>query len=327
MSAQTVSRFFNDGYVSADARARIRAAVGQLGYVPNRLPVQLRRASTDVIGVVLFGPLNYGNARIMTGLYRAARELGRTVMTTHMEADPASSSALWNTTLKEVESFVASRVDGLVVASPYASVRRVLEAVPPAVPVVTLAELEDDGRDAVGSYSYTAARAVVEHLLEEGARRVLHVGGPGDRAQSCTRRLACEDVLREAGLSPVGVLECPEWTVQDAARLAEGVEPGSFDAVFAANDDLALGFMSVMRERGLVAPEDYLIAGYDGMPQSGFFAPPLTTAYVDFERIGETALRRVVAQAAGEPVEGSRWSVPTQVLVRESTTRVGRGRA
>ena len=94
VSAQTVSRYFNDGYVSGEARERVEAAVNELGYVRNRLPVQLRATQTNMIGVVLLGPLNYGNTSIMTGLYRAAREFGQTVMTTHMAQDPADSEEL-----------------------------------------------------------------------------------------------------------------------------------------------------------------------------------------------------------------------------------------
>ena len=318
VSAQTVSRYFNDGYVSHQARGRIQQAVDELAYVPNRLPVQLRVSRTDTIGVVLFGPLNYGNAAIMTGMYRAARELGQSVMTTHMEPDPQAGDELFAQAVREVEGFVAARADAVIIASPYRSVTRLVARVGGAVPVVLLAELEEDSSDAVGSYSYRAARGVVEHLVLLGHRAILHVAGPRNRVQAQTRRQAYLDVVTEAGLAPLPVLECEEWEAGAAARQAGEVDPASFTAVFAANDDLALGFMATMRERGQVPPQDYGIAGFDDMPQARFLAPPLTTAHVDFERIGEVAMRRAVGEARGEAPARS-WTVPVELRVRAST--------
>lgn len=97
------------------------------------------------------------------------------------------------------------------------------------------------------------------------------------------------------------------------------MDPSSFTAVFAGNDDLALGFMSVMRARGVVAPRDYVIAGFDDRPQARFFEPPLTTAHIDFEKIGETAIRTAVTRAAGEPASTGQWLVPGEIVLREST--------
>lgn len=319
VSAQTVSRYFNDGYVSEQARARIEEAVRVLGYVPNRLPVQLRRDRTDSIGVCLFGPLNYGNSSIMTGIYRVARELGQRVLMAHMQPDPQNSTALWDEAMAEIDAMIANRVDAMVIASPYEGGMAMVDRVGGLVPVVVLSEFMDSECDPVGSYSYGFSIGLVEHLVELGHTKILHVAGPGDRIQSRMRRRAYEEVLARAGLAPLPVVECQEWDSASAAKAAESVAPDSFTAVFAGNDDLALGFMSVMRARGVVAPRDYVIAGFDDRPQARFFEPPLTTAHINFDKIGEVAIRTAVARAAGEPESTRQSFVPGEIVLREST--------
>ncbi|WP_180272116.1 LacI family DNA-binding transcriptional regulator [Actinomyces ruminis] len=318
VSAQTVSRYFNGGYVSADARERVEAAVSALGYVRNRLPLQMKAERTNLIGLVLLGPLNYGNAGIMSGLTRAAREASQAVMISHMESDPAASAESWSALLTEVDTLLSMRVDALIVGSPYGSIKRIIDYVNGAVPVVTLAELPDRDVDAVGAYSYEASCAVMRHLIALGHRRILHVSGPSDRAQALARRRAYEAEMKAAGLEGLPVLESREWDAASGAECARRAEVGSFSAVFAGSDTIALGFISELRQRGVLAPRDYAIAGFDDMPDAQFMDPPLTTARIDFERIGEAALRRAVSRAGGEEAD---VGVPQpELIVRASTT-------
>ncbi|WP_136192565.1 LacI family DNA-binding transcriptional regulator [Actinomyces procaprae] len=317
VSAQTVSRYFNGGYVSADASARVEAAVNALGYVRNRIPLQMKARHTNLIGLVLLGPLNYGNSGIMGGLTRAAREAGQAVMISHMERDPATSAESWAALLTEVDTLLSMRVDALIVGSPYDSIKRIIDYVDGAVPLVTLAELPDKAVDAVGPYSYEASCAVMRHLIALGHRRILHISGPSDRAQAVARRRAYEAEMTAAGLEGLPVLESREWNAASGAECAGRVEAGSFSAVFAGSDTIALGFISALRQRGLIAPRDYAIAGFDDMPDAQFMDPPLTTARIDFERIGEVALRRAVADVTGVSYDDD--APRPELVVRAST--------
>lgn len=318
VSAQTVSRYFTGGYVSEPVRQRVEAAVAELGYVRNRLPLQLRASRTNMIGVVLFGPLNYGAASIMTGLYRAARALGQTVMTTQMESDPAVSSGAMAQILKEVDAFVSMRVDALVMASPFASLTTIVDHVADVVPVVTLAEDAHEATEAVGPYSYKGACMVTDHLIAAGHRRILHLAGPSSRAQARDRRRGYEDALSRAGLEALPVMECEEWDARSGSLCGQNVDPESFTAVFAANDEIALGFLHAMAQRRRRSPRDFAIAGFDDVPDAVFMTPPLTTLRVDFESFGEEALVVAVELADGRR-RRRRGPVPTELVVREST--------
>ena len=318
VSAQTVSRYFTGGYVSLEKRARVEAAVRELGYRQNRLPVSLRAEYTETIGFLMLGPLNYGNAGILSGLSRAARIHHQTLVTSHFETNPASSKTTWSEVLRDIDRFLSMRVDGLVITTPYVGVEKLVKHVHGAVPLLTPVESTDKEASLVYANSYPAARLAVRHLVELGHRRILHIAGPTHRIQSSTRRQAYLDELAEAGLTPLPIVECAEWDAASGALCAQLVNPRDFTAVFAANDEVALGFSSVLRSRGFEAPRDYSIVGFDDMPEARYFTPPLTTMRVDFERIGETALSKILELVRGEAPSVSA-PIQSSLIVREST--------
>ncbi|RKR75293.1 LacI family DNA-binding transcriptional regulator [Frondihabitans australicus] len=317
VSAQTVSRYYTGGYVSPATRDLIERAVGELGYQHNKLPSILRAQHTDAIGFLSMGPLNYGNSGILTGISRAARAEGQTLLTTQLDLDPESPSSQREFT-RTLESFLSVRVDGIVVGTPYVGLEKLLEAVGRTVPIVSLSEVTYEGIDTVHADSYGAARLAVRHLIELGHRRILHLAGPGNRNESGERVRGYRDELSAAGIAELPIVRCDEWDAVSGASGAERADPSTFTAVFSANDELALGFMSVMRSRGLVAPRDYSIAGVDDMPEARFFAPSLTSARLDFEELGETALRMILGRIH-DVEQTPREVIPAVLSVREST--------
>ncbi|WP_415854639.1 LacI family DNA-binding transcriptional regulator [Sinomonas sp. G460-2] len=317
VSAQTVSRYFNGGYVSTDSRARIEAAVSDLGYRQNRLPRQLRGDRTESIGFLSLGPINYGNASILMGLNHAARAHSQTLVTSHFEPDPADPKVQAEL-FRDIDRLLSMRVDGLVIATPFVGGGVLVDYVKDAVPVILLSEGGDGDAPTVHSRSYAAARLAVRHLIELGHRDILHLGGPANRNESHTRRRAYQDELASAALTPLPILECAEWDAASGAACAETIDPTQFTAVFAANDEIALGFSSVLHGRGFTAPRDYSIVGFDDMPEARYFTPPLTSSRIDFERIGEAALLTVLSLVRGEAPKPN-YSIEPALIVREST--------
>ncbi|MCH6470072.1 LacI family DNA-binding transcriptional regulator [Sinomonas terrae] len=317
VSAQTVSRLYTGGTVSSDSRRRIEAAVKELGYRPNKLPRSLRGARTETIGFLAMGPLNYGNAGILTGISRTARLEDQTLITTQFDLDvddPATREEIW----RALDSFMAIRVDGIIVATPYAGLETVIEHIDGAVPVVSLSERDRREGHSVHADSYGAARLAVHHLVELGHRRILHLAGPGNRNEASNRVKGYYDGLAAAGLDPLPLLHCQEWDADSGAACAAVADTSTFSAVFAANDEIALGFMSEMSRRGVVAPRDYSIVGVDDMPEARYFSPPLTSAELDFEKMGERALHLLLDQIRGTTTT-PRGVVTSSLSVRAST--------
>lgn len=321
VSAQTVSRYFNDGSVSGASRARIEAAVADLDYRFNRLPRSMRAGRTDTIGFIVLGPLNYGNTAILTGISRAARVTGQTLMTTQFELDASEPSARAQV-FRDLDNLLALRVDGMIVATPYVGLRPILAHVGGATPVVALSDAADVDTTRVHVDSYGAARQATGHLLALGHRRILHLAGPSGRNEAEARRRGYRDALAAARRRPLRVVECAEWDAASGAAAADAVDPASFTAVFAANDEIALGFMSRLADAGLVAPRDYSIIGIDDMPEARYFRPALSSVHLDFEGAGEAALNQVLALGRGTDT-GSTTVLPSVLHSRASTARRG----
>ncbi|WP_181434983.1 MULTISPECIES: LacI family DNA-binding transcriptional regulator [unclassified Curtobacterium] len=317
VSAQTVSRFYTGGYVSSDARHRIESAVAELGYQHSRLPQILRYQRTNAIGFLNMGPLNFGNAGILTGISHAARAAGQALLTSQVDLDPDTPGAR-----KEIErtlrNLTSMRVDGLVIGTPYVGVEDLIEQISGTVPVVSLSEAPVPATRTVHADSYGGARLAVRHLIDLGHRRILHLAGPGNRNEAAARIAGYRDELCVARIDALEPYRCREWDADSGAEAGRAADPSTFTAVFAANDEIALGFMAELRTRGMHAPADYSIVGIDDMPEAKYFSPPLTTSRLDFVQLGETAMR-VILDRVNETESEVTTLIPAQLMVREST--------
>jgi len=316
VSAQTVSRFFTGGYVGPETRTRIEAAVAELGYRQNQVARNLRVQRTDTVGFLMMGPINYGNAEILTGVGRGARGSGMSVVTTQLDLD--TEEGAHSDVRAALDRFLSFQVDGIVVGTPYLGLGAVMEHVGGVVPVVTLSEQESSAVDFAHADSYNAGLTATRHLIELGHRQILHLAGPSDRNESGQREQGYRDAIAEAGLTPLEVLRCPEWDARSGADHGARIDLSSFTGVFSANDEIAFGFSHALAARGFTAPRDFSIVGIDDMPDSLFRTPPLTTVRIDFQLLGETAIRMLLERIrTGERQPGV--IIPAELIVREST--------
>ncbi len=210
-------------------------------------------------------------------------------------------------------------------ATPYVGLEDLLKAVADQVPVVSLAEGEAEGVSTVHADSYGAARNAVRHLLELGHRKIIHLAGPADRNEAGERVRGYLDELSEWNCDPQELIRCAEWDADSGAAVAAELNPQTFSAIFAANDEIALGFMSAMRERDVLAPRDYSIVGVDDMPEARYFTPPLTSSRLNFERVGELGLEMLL-QRIQDAGEERLQIVPSILSLRASTREVAEGK-
>jgi DNA-binding LacI/PurR family transcriptional regulator len=292
VSTQTVSRYFTGaGYVGAQTRDRIRAAVEQLDYRPNRSARNLRVRRSDTIGVLAVGPLNYGLATTLAGLSDAARLADFPLVIAHLDVDSRRSTASAEIRTA-VDFFVSAPMDGIIVTSPYLGTEHLLDHVRDAIPMVTVSGRPLESADSVTTDSYAAGVEATRHLLDLGHTAVLHLAGPADRNEAHDRARGYHDALAQAGLEPLPLTR-GDWSAASGHAAGSAVDVTSFTAVFSGNDQMALGFMSAMRARGLLAPRDYAIIGVDDMPDAGYFDPPLSSMFMDFRRVGTEAFRMI----------------------------------
>jgi DNA-binding LacI/PurR family transcriptional regulator len=313
VSHMTVSRVLNEPWrVSPPTRDKVEAAIRQLGYRPNSAARSLVTRRSRTIGVVALNTTLFGPASTLHGLEEAARESGYFVSVasaTHPTPDALRAS---------VHRLRDQSVDGMVVIAPLKWAAQVLDALESSVPAV-LEGIALGSVPCVAVDHRLGARLVVEHLLSLGHRTVHHICGPLDWVESEARvdgwRAALRDARRRLPAVVVG-----DWSARSGyeAALALLDKPG-MTALFAANDHMALGALRALQERGVRVPEDVSVVGFDDVPESEFYLPPLTTVRQDFAEIGRLSMKILVQQMTeGAPPPESQLLPPALVL-RAST--------
>jgi DNA-binding LacI/PurR family transcriptional regulator len=309
VSHQTVSRVLNNHpNVRVETARRVRAAIAELGYRPNRAARALVTGRSQLLGVVALNTTLFGPASLLTAFEQAAGAAGFAVSVGSVDSlDRQTINAV-------VERHLDQRVAGIVAIAPVAAAAEALEGLTADVPLVTV-----DGDPARPTAVVTVdqeagARLATQHLLDAGHRTVWHVSGPADWFDSAGRVAGWESTLRAAGAEVPPVLPA-DWSAAAGYRVGQtlGRIP-EVTAVFAANDHLALGILRALHERGMSVPRDISVVGFDDVPEAGFFIPPLTTVRPDFHAVAERALDLLLTQIdAGEPSVEQRVIAPTLV--------------
>jgi DNA-binding LacI/PurR family transcriptional regulator len=316
VSHQTVSRVLNDHpNVKEQTRLRVRAAIAELGYRPNRAARALVTGRSQLIGIVAQNSTLYGPASLLAAFEQAAAEAGFAVSVGSVGRLDRESIA------GAVDRHLDQRVAGLVVIAPVASAGAALEEMPAGVPLVTIDGDPHRAHALVTVDQVAGARAATQHLLDAGHRTVWHVTGPADWYDAAGRIEGWRQTLRAAGAEVPPPLPA-DWSAaagysagQMLARMPE------VTAVFAANDHLALGILRALSERGRRVPQDVSLVGFDDVPEAAFFIPPLTTVRPDFDAVAQAGLDLLLAQMGEHDRSApARVVLAPDLIVRESVT-------
>ncbi|MDN4491644.1 LacI family DNA-binding transcriptional regulator [Demequina sp. SYSU T00068] len=320
VSTQTVSRCFTGtGYVSEPTRAKVEAAIAELGYVPNQAARGMRALRTNTVGVLSMGALNYGSAGVLTGIALAARREDVTVLVSQLDIDFETQVGWEREARRALDHFLAFPVDGVVLSTPVPGVEAILDGWDDATPIITVSEMPQSAEGSAGTHSYTAGLEATRHLVALGHREIIHVAGPASRNEARERERGYVDAITEAGLTPRVIRGAIDWSPASGGLAGSRDDLGEFTAVFAANDEIALGFMSAMESRGRRAPGDYSMVGVDDMPTAAYFSPPLTTMRLDFRELG----RATFAMLREQILSGARQAhvtIEPELVARSSTS-------
>lgn len=314
VSAQTVSRVSTGAQgVRPATRERVVAAMGKLGYSPNRVARALRNGTFGTIGLLAYRFDRTGPALITHAVTQAAEAEGYAVTLVDVTS-PAPTG--WETSVSRLSS---QAIDGLVVIRTEAMLPDAL-ALPAGLPVV-VSESRLDGRyPAVLSDQVGGTEAAVGHLLGLGHRTVHHLAGPEDSVPANLRLVTWRRCLEEAGL-PVPAQWPGDWSAESGYRAGQRIAlDRSITSVFCANDDMAFGLLRALHEAGRRVPADVSVVGFDGIELTEFSWPPLTTVRQDFQAAGHELVRLVLEQIQSRPSElNERVVVPAQLIVRRTT--------
>jgi DNA-binding LacI/PurR family transcriptional regulator len=316
VSYQTVSRVINQHpYVAEETRERVEAAIRTLGYRPNKAARSLAGSRSFTLGLITVGINYYGPAQVIVHIEQAAREVGY---------DVVLANAL-DTSLPHIQEAVDRilrwQVDGILMLKPVEGITYA-EAVPlcEGIPLVQLNGEYGTAIPAVMVDQRAGSRLATEYLLRLGHQQMVAISGPLHWFDARARHESWLETLATAGLSPVSWAE-GDWTAPGGYAAARRLlhEGRSFTAVVVANDQMALGALRALREAGRRVPDDVSVVGFDDIPESAWFDPPLTTISQHFEALGQQGIAYLVDRIREPETPLEPRMITPQLIARGST--------
>ncbi len=314
VSSQTVSRVSN-GRTNVDAatRDRVLEAMRSVGYQPNRAARALRTGRFRSLGVITFTLSTFGNMRTLDAIATAAAHADYSVTLIPLP-DPTV-----RTVSGAYQRLSEQAVDGVVIIFEAHLLDHADFVLPDGLPVVVIDSNAGAQFTVVDADQADGARQATQHLLDLGHRNVWHIAGP-DESFSAMRRLdSWRATLREAGIEAPEPLH-GDWSTEAGHRL--GLELARRDdvtAIFAANDQMALGAMRALHELGRDVPGEISVVGFDDMEEASSFWPPLTTIHQDFSEVGRLCIEKLLHEIETKQRAPGTTIVPTRLVVRSST--------
>jgi LacI family repressor for deo operon, udp, cdd, tsx, nupC, and nupG len=324
VSTATVSRALSaPGKVTESTRARVSEAIRVTGYTLNQAGRSLRQRSARTILVALPDIRNPFFSSILDAIEREAAARGYGVLVLNLY--------FGHETIRRLQDFLLSnRADGLLLldGSVDTHMLRTMADQGSTIPIVVACEeIPSSGFHTVLTDNVEAAERATQHLIDLGHRRIGHLLGPDHNVVSRERLAGFARALAEACIAPV-----PEWHFRGNFDMESGFAAAARflalrerpTAIFAANDESAIGFLSGLRQHGIICPRDISVVGFDDLGVAPHYVPPLTTMRQPREAMG-----RMAAEALIDLVEDPetlaaplRIVLRSELVVRESTARI-----
>ena len=293
VSYQTVSRVVNNSPdVRLETRDRVLAAIAELGYRPNAAARTMGGGRTMTLGCIAPNLVDYTFASILDGVQAEARSLGYQTFT--------GSAPTVDDVQDLLEEMQERQVDGFLMLNPQVDGRfhHILPLIEKGVPAVYLMNTPANapvstvsGDDKYGGCAGTS------YLLSLGHRHIVTIAGPNNEEGTHQRLQGYRHAFAEAGIAVnESLILQGDWSPESGYQTVQNLlgQGKSFTAVFTQNDKMALGAMQALRQTGLSVPNDVSVMGYDDMPLSAYFYPPLTTMAQPMDEIGRHASRLLI---------------------------------
>ena len=321
VSVATVSHVMNrTRHVEPETAERVRSAIAALRYSPNTLARSLRRGETKTIGLLLPDNSNPFFASVARQIEDAGFLAGYTVILCNSDGSAEKEE-------RYLQVLMAKQIDGLIFAGS-SDHARVFARLLPSVPAVLLdREIQSVNVDSVLVDHDHGGYLAGKYLAGLGHKKIGVIGGPRDSGSSPARLRGFARALQEAGLDlPANAVVDSDYHFAGGRKAMERLmaQARGITALFACNDLMAMGALTVLRARGLRVPDDMSMIGFDDIPYAVTTWPPLTTIAQPVEKIGTRAVSLLLARVA-EPAAHSRREVLTPVLVERESCAPLRG--
>ena len=319
VSQSAVSRTYKPGAsVSEATRRKVLAAAEELGYRPSLIPQIMLNHRSYLIAVVVGALYNPFYARVLEEFTTRLQAIGHQVLLVHVDSGHTLDTA--------IPRLASYRVDAIVSALAILSPQAADELARLRIPVISFnSPVKNEWVSSVSCDNEAAAHSIADLMIDRGATRFAYITGPLRSPASEERLVGFRQRLAERGIADLRVEEADfRYEAGHAAALALRADARTApDAIFCANDLLALGAMDALRQTlGLRVPADVMVAGFDDIPAASWLAYDLTTFVQDAPRMVEAALGIAGVASGTAPVGDIRIVVPATLVERGSTRRV-----
>lgn len=326
VSTQTVSRVINNRPdVADDTRKRVKNVIKEIGYQPSAIARSLIRNRSYTLGVLTAGLKYIGPNRTLNGITNMAEQAGYSLLLKELPHYNA------NDIRPIINEFISRHVDGIIWAAPEIGDNR--EWVENFsndlnIPFVFLTMAPREGLSIISVDNYYGGQLAMRHLVKNGYSHIAHISGPMEWWEAQERFKAWKDIAHESGQNASE--RCwseGNWSSASGRKTAEDLlsKYPEMDAIFVANDQMALGALSVINSRGLQVPDDIAIVGFDNIAESEYFWPSLTTIQHDNIQVGTLAVKEIIriinAVEADEDLECQVTMLKPELLVRKSSLK------
>ena len=316
VSVATVSRTLRSPeQVLPETRDKVKAAVEQARYRPNLMAIQFRSRKTGNLVILVPDISNTFFARVIRGAQEAAQAAGYRLLL----CDTLGRDAIERQFAELVYAHQADGVIQLQARDPFDS-SAPNQSAPPMVNACEV--VKDAAFPTITLDNRAAAKAMTEHLIELGHRRIALIKGPISSPLTQDRVAGYQAALQQAGIAPDPTLICRgDFTLnagfEGAALMLE--LPTRPTALFCENDEMAIGALKRIKQAGLRVPEDISVVGFDDIPMAAYSDPPLTTVSQPAEAFGEQAVHLLIALIEGRDIGERRVVLPFTLAVRSSS--------
>ncbi|MDQ0338812.1 LacI family repressor for deo operon, udp, cdd, tsx, nupC, and nupG [Caldalkalibacillus uzonensis] len=317
VSIATVSRVLSHPEkVSPKTRQLVVEAMNQLDYRPNSMAQNLRRLQSNIIIALMPDIKNPFFSEVFRGIEDRAREAGFKILVGSTDRNKEKEKEYINL-LKE------SWADGVILTTAEID-RRFIDELAQRRPLVLACEyIPGSPYPSVSIDNESAARKITKHLILQGHKRVAHIAGPSSIILSVARLTGYLQALHQSGLiEDEALIQEGDFTLQSGYDLANKLlslkNPPT--AIFAANDEMAIGAMKAIQDKGIRVPEDVAVAGFDDINVASFVTPSLTTIRQPRYKIGQTSVDLLLKVINHEPLDQPQIVLEDELIVRHSTT-------
>lgn len=322
ISPSTVSRALKDHPdISPKTKQKVKELAQQMHYRPNAIALSLKHSRSFTIGVVIPELVHHFFSSVISGISDVAYAKGYRVIITQ-------SNESYERELRNSEALLSSMVDGLIVSvsKETKNYDHISSFIDNGVPVVLFdRNIDELPADKVLVDDVAGARHAVEHLLEQGCRRILHFAAPAHLSVGRNRLEGFKQALQNYNIEydPTMVIQCD--TFEEAMNITRSVfeqEPRP-DGIFAVNDETAVGAMNALKRMGLSIPNDVAIVGFTNGVIAGMTEPQLSTVDQHGFKMGQQAAEMLFRRLSNrdEELEPQTNVIETKLIVRNSSTK------